>query len=74
MGAQHEGGLEVVAVPTERAGVQSGGMGARYLLAPHYALLMNQVLFTTSSEKWVFKCVPQGTIRCIYFSSPFCDG
>lgn len=48
MGAQHEGGLEVVAVPTERAGVQSGGMGARYLLAPHYALLMNQVLFTTS--------------------------
>lgn len=47
MGAQHEGGLELVAVPAERVGVQSGGMCAMYLLAPHYALLMDQVLFTT---------------------------
>lgn len=47
MGTQHEGGLELVAVPAERVGVQSGGMGAMYLLAPHYALLMDQALFTT---------------------------
>lgn len=46
MGAQHEGGLELVGVPTECMGAQSGGMGAMYLLAPHYALLMDQVLFT----------------------------
>lgn len=42
-----EGGLELVAVLAERVGVQSGIMGTVYLLAPHYALLIDQVLFTT---------------------------
>ena len=74
MGSQQEEGLGLVSCTCRDAGVENKNPGAVYLPSPHDALFVNQFCQLLKSERWVFKFVPQRTVKLISFFIPFSKG